>query len=116
MPKYRRKVFSKELLDIVQSYFEKVLDDFEATLVEFNGESDHVHLLIEYPPKHSISRMANSLKGVSSRYLRQYHWKKVSPFLWGKAFWSPSYFAGSAGGATNKDVGYDSPRPFSSLL
>ena len=87
-------------MGIVKGYFERTLEDFEASLVEFNGEKDHVHLLVEYPPKHSISKIANALKGVSSRYLRKYHRKKVSPFLWGNAFWSPSYFAGSAGGAT----------------
>ena len=34
-------------------------------ILEFNGESDHIHVLLEYPPKLSISQMVNSLKGVS---------------------------------------------------
>ena len=49
--------------------FEKVCSDFEAPLVEMNGQAEHVHLLITYPPKHSVSSMVNSLKGVSSRLL-----------------------------------------------
>ena len=40
-------------------------------LKEFNGEEDHVHLLINYPPKLAISKLVNSIKGVSSRRLRQ---------------------------------------------
>jgi hypothetical protein len=47
--------------------FAKVSDDFNARLIECNGEGDHVHLLVEYPPQVSISRLVNSLKGVSSR-------------------------------------------------
>jgi REP-associated tyrosine transposase len=48
-----------------------VCDDFEAELVEVNSEADHVHLLVDFPPKLALSRLANSLKGVSSRRLRQ---------------------------------------------
>ncbi|MET8786498.1 IS200/IS605 family transposase [Streptomyces sp. NPDC004589] len=43
---------------------------FETELKEFNGERDHVHLLVHYPPKIALSKLINSLKGVTSRYLR----------------------------------------------
>ena len=69
--KYRRKVFTKEILDDMRQIFESVCTDFEAQLVEFDGENDHVHLLVNYPPKVSISKLVNSLKGVSSRMIRQ---------------------------------------------
>ena len=49
--KYRRKVFTKEILDDMQAIFEEVCSKFEAQLVEFDGECDHVHLLVVYPPK-----------------------------------------------------------------
>jgi len=53
--------------------FADVCTDFEAELVEFDGEKNHVHLLVNYPPKVSVSRMVNSLKGVSSRLLKKQH-------------------------------------------
>jgi putative transposase len=62
-------------------------------VLEFNGETDHVHLLISYPPKHSISKIVNHLKGVSSRIYRSKY-----PSV-GEHLWSPSYFASSVGGA-----------------
>ena len=65
--KYRRKVFDGDAIQRLRVMFEKVCADFEAQLVEMNGEAEHVHLLIHYPPKHSVSSMVNSLKGVSSR-------------------------------------------------
>ena len=62
--KYRRNVFTKEVLDDLKIFFEKVCVDFEAELVEFDGEDDHVHLLVNYPPKVAVSSLVNSLKGV----------------------------------------------------
>ena len=97
--KYRRKAFTKEVIDFMQPIFSKVCKNFEAEPVEFDGESDHVHLLINYPPKVSISKLVNSLKGVSSRQVRKAKFKSVKEKLWGDALWSPSYFAGSCGGA-----------------
>ena len=97
--KYRGKVFTKEILDDMRGIFESVCTDFEAQLVEFDGEDDHVHLLVNYPPKVSISKLVNSLKGVSSRMIRQKNYPSIREKLWGGALWSPSYFASSCGGA-----------------
>lgn len=49
--KYRRGVFTKEILDDLRPMFASVCADFKAELVEFDGEDDHVHLLVNYPPK-----------------------------------------------------------------
>ena len=97
--KYKGQVFTKEILDEMKSIFEQVCFEFESTLVEFDGEDDHLHLLVHYPPKVSISKLLNSLKGVSSRKIRQKHYPSITKKLWGGALWSPSYFAGSCGGA-----------------
>ena len=100
LPKYRRKVFTIRLLAKLKLIFENICADFEATLEEFNGEGDHVHLLISYPPKVSLSKLINSMKGVSSRLIRRQGFSEVQKKLWGNHFWSPSYFAGSCGGVT----------------
>lgn len=97
--KYRRGVFTKEVIKDLRDIFDSVCRDFEAELVEFDGEDDHVHLLVNYPPKVAISVLVNSLKGVSSRMIRKKAYLSVQKKLWGGALWSPSYFAGSCGGA-----------------
>lgn len=97
--KYRRGVFTKAILDDLQEIFASVCTDFEAELVEFDGEDDHVHLLVNYPPKVAISKLVNSLKGVSSLLIRKKNHPDIKKKLWGGALWSPSYFAGSCGGA-----------------
>lgn len=98
--KYRRGVFTKKILDDLRSVFASVCIDFEATLVEFDGGDDHVHLLVNYPPKVSVSALVNSLKGVSSRMIRRQNEPTICKKLYGGALWSPSYFAGSCGGAS----------------
>jgi putative transposase len=79
--------------------FASVCADFEAELVEFGCEDDHVHLLVNYPPKVAVSALVNSLKGVSSRMIRKKNYPSILKKLWGGALWSHSYFAGSCGGA-----------------
>lgn len=97
--KYRQNVFTKPVLDDLRDIFASVCRDFEAELVEFDGEHDHVHLLVHYPPKVAVSSLVNSLKGVSSRMIRGNKHPGIHMKLWGGALWSPSYFAGSCGGA-----------------
>ena len=97
--KYRHEVFTKEIIDDLRPMFASVCKDFEAELMEFDGEGDHVHLLVNYPPKVSVSNLVNSLKGVSSRMIRKKNYPSIRKKLWGGALWSPSYFAGSCGGA-----------------
>ncbi len=97
--KYRGRIFNTEHLDSLETLFRRVCADFESELVEFNGETDHVHLLVNYPPKVTLSKLVNSLKGVSSRRLKRLHPELVKPAYLKNALWSPSYFAGSVGGA-----------------
>lgn len=96
--KYRRDVLSGPAIRDLAAIFGKVCDDFKARLVECNGEDDHVHLLVEYPPQVALSKLVNSLKGVSSRLLRM-HRPEVSGRYFKGVLWSPSYFAASCGGA-----------------
>lgn len=96
--KYRRKVFAAEHLDFLEGVFRSVCSGFGAELTEFNGEDDHVHLLVVYPPKVAVSKLVNSLKGVSSRRFAQ-RYGRLHRWFYKGALWSPSYFAGSVGGA-----------------
>lgn len=98
VPRYRRKVFDLDALERLRASFAAVCEDFGATLDEFNGEPDHVHLLVHYPPKVAVSGLVNSLKGVSARRLRQER-PDIAKRYWSGGLWSASYFAASCGGA-----------------
>jgi putative transposase len=96
--KYRRGVLDDTMLTRCEQIMRDVCVDFEAELKEFNGEDDHLHLLIEYPPKVAVAKLVNSLKGIPARLLRQEFNGRVNRHSMHGHFWSPSYFAGSCGG------------------
>ena len=83
----------------LRTYFSNVCAYFEAELVEMDGEPDHVHLLINYPPKLAISSLVNSLKGVSGRLLRRDRPDIAVRYYYKGVLWSAGYFASSCGGA-----------------
>ena len=87
--KYRRRVFDAKAIDVLRDIFADVCSDADATLAEMDGEDDHVHLLVEYPPKVAVSSLVNSLKGVSSRLLRQQR-PDIRKHYWKGVLWSPS--------------------------
>ncbi|WP_286796872.1 IS200/IS605 family transposase [Psychrobacter sp. UBA6291] len=96
--KYRKKV----LADNHRQYFKEVVaeicKDFGAELKECNGEGDHVHMLIQYPPTVQLSKMVNNLKSVTSRRMRA-NFIDLRVAYNKPVLWSRSYFAGSCGGA-----------------
>lgn len=93
--KYRKPVFDAAGLSLIEKSFREVAAKMNFIVLEFNGEDNYVHALIEYPPKLSLSQIVNALKGVSSRRYGQAGYKKPHE----EVLWSPSYFAVSVGGA-----------------
>lgn len=80
--------------------FVSTLEKWEGELIEFNGEADHVHLLISVNPKTQPSKLVNNLKTVSSRLLRRDFNEHLAKVYSGKpVFWSRSYCILSCGGA-----------------
>ena len=71
LTKYRHPVFTAPHLDRMQEIMRAVCAGFGTELAEFNGGASHVHLVVNFPPALALSRLVNSLKGVSSRRLRQ---------------------------------------------
>ncbi len=99
LKKYRRDVFTQAILSDLHIIFTSLCKDFESELIEFNGEDDHLHLVINYPAKLAVSKLVTSLKGVSSHLIRKKNHPTICKKLWGGALWSPSYFSASCGGA-----------------
>jgi putative transposase len=96
--KYRRCILDGQALATLRHIFSKVCMDFESPLIQMDGASNHVHLLVNYPPKVSVSSLVNSFKGVSSYVLRR-QLPGIAKCYWKNVLWSPSYFAASCGGA-----------------
>ena len=97
--KYRHQVFTGEHLDRLETIMRDVCESFGCRLDEFNGETDHVHLLVSFPPTVQLSHLVNSLKGVSSRYMRRDYPELAQHYWKAQRLWSGSYYAGTNGGA-----------------
>ena len=91
--KYKRDAFTKKILDDLGPIFTNVCTDLESELIEFEREDDHVCLLVNYPPKVAVSKLVNSLKGITSLMIRKNNDPIIRKKLWGGALWSPSQFA-----------------------
>jgi putative transposase len=97
--KYRRRVISGRVLATLSEAAHSAASELGVTIEEINGEADHRHLLVRYPPDLPLSRLVQRLKSRSSGAVRAERFPEVQSRLWGDHFWSPSYFAVSCGGA-----------------
>jgi len=97
--KYRRDVLTDAILKRIEELVKETASQMDCELIEFNGEHDHVHLMIHVHPKLAISNLVGKLKGKSAYYIRQEFRKELRTKLWGNHFWSPSYCVVSCGGA-----------------
>ena len=97
--KFRRKSLTEEMLGRMKSIMNELLTKWECELIEFGGESDHVHLLFESHPSVDLSKLVNNIKTVTSRRLRSEFSEHLSNFYWGSKpqFWSGSYAIISVG-------------------
>ena len=102
--KYRRKTLTPELLDYLRQAFADCLAAWRCTLVEFDGEPDHVHLLVDIHPALDISILINNLKTASARRARNRFAEHLAAFYKKPLFWHRAYFVGSVGGATLETV------------
>lgn len=101
---YRRKAINADVLAALEKMFNQVCLKMDCQLIEFSGESDHVHLLIDLHPKVSVSSLVGSLKSASGRRIKRDFPEQYSKFYSGKSFWSGSYYAASTGGAPIEKV------------
>jgi len=117
--KYRRKVITSEILQRLEQLISKLCQEQKNILVEFNGESDHVHLLVNLSPDNHIAEFVKIIKSTSSRLIRKEFAEHVNKFYGKPVFWSNSYFVNSSAGVS-LDVlkkyikQQDSPKPATS--
>jgi putative transposase len=98
--KYRRKVITPEILKRLKEIFTDACQRWNCTLIECNGEIDHVHLLVSYPPSIQLNKLIANLKTISSRLIRKEFAQQVNRIYSKPVFWTGSYFVASCGGVT----------------
>src|SRR5450631_4137709 len=96
--KYRHKCITPKMLARLQLILTGTLEQWGCRMVEFGGEADHVHLLIEGKPAMDLARMIGNLKTVSARTIRKEFGEELAPFFWKPYFWNKAYAVVSVGG------------------
>ncbi|MGB6300246.1 MAG: IS200/IS605 family transposase [Rivularia sp. (in: cyanobacteria)] len=99
--KYRKKAINKGRVERLHTIFKETLEKWECQLLDFNSESDHCQLIIEFKPDVQLSKLIANLKTVSSRLIRKEFPQNSQKYLYGKPyFWTGAYFMASCGGVT----------------
>lgn len=96
--KYRKNVFDNlQLLDRCKEIISETIKENEVELLNIECGNDHVHILISTKPTTNLTKLMNVIKGRSSRILRKEFATYLQDKLWGKSFWSPSYYIATTG-------------------
>ena len=96
--KNRREVFTDDISNRAKEIFENIATNYHITLIEWNHDSDHVHVLFRSHPKTELSKFINAYKSASSRLIKQ-SFESVRNKLWQSYFWSQSFCLLTSGGA-----------------
>jgi len=98
--KYRRQIITSEMLQRLEQIIGELCEEQKNILVDFKGESDHVHLLVNLSPDNHIAEFVKIIKSTSSRLIRKEFPEHVNKFYRKPVFWSSSYFVNSSGGVS----------------
>lgn len=96
--KYRRQVIGDEISEYAKDTFERISKSYHITLVEWNHDSDHIHIIFKAQPKTELTKFINAYKSASSRLIKR-DFPRVKQYLWKEMFWSKSFCLLTTGGA-----------------
>lgn len=96
--KYRRKVFDDEISEYARNIFEKIAPSYNISLLEWDYDVDHVHIMFKAHPNSELSKFINCYKSASSRLIKR-DFPEVRQKLWNEYFWSQSFCLLTTGGA-----------------
>lgn len=97
--KYRRQVIDDEISEFAKKTFERISESYHITLIEWNHEKDHIHIMFKAHPKTELTKFINAYKSASSRLIKR-NYPRVRQHLWKEMFWSKSFCLLTTGSAT----------------
>ena len=103
IPKYRKRVLRGQLARRLYELLRQCAEVNQWTIEELNVQVDHVHLLVQLPPKEAVAHAMQLMKGGTSKVIRA-EFPKLDEFLWGDSLWADGYFAESVGQVTEARI------------
>ena len=101
--KYRRKVLDDSISNYARSIFEKIAPSYNITLLEWNHDVDHIHIMFKAQPNSEISKFINAYKSASSRLIKR-DYPEIRRKLWKEYFWSHSFCLLTTGGSPIEEI------------
>ena len=103
IPKYRKHIFDKEVLDYIKTIFSKIAEEYEFRIDTMEVMEDHVHVFVEVPPRYSPARVVQVMKSVSAREVFR-KFPDLRKQLWAGELWNDGYFVRSVGDKVTADI------------
>ena len=97
--KYRRKVINDSISNRLREIFDYIAVNYNISVVEWNEDQDHVHILFKAQPNSELSKFINAYKSASSRLIKK-EYPDIKEKLWKEYFWSRSFCLITTGGVT----------------
>ena len=97
--KYRRKVINESISNRLREIFDYIAVNYNISVVEWNEDQDHVHILFKAQPNSELSKFINAYKSASSRLIKK-EYPDIKEKLWKEYFWSRSFCLITTGGVT----------------
>ena len=97
--KYRRKVINEDISQRLKGIFEYIAPNYNITIIEWNDDVDHVHILFKGHPNTQLTKFINAYKSASSRLIKK-EFPQIKTKLWKEHFWTRSFCLLTTGGVT----------------
>jgi len=105
IPKYRRSFLVGEIADRLKQILKEIAFDYRINIIAMEVMPDHVHMLIEAPPKYAPAKLAQIFKGISSRRMRQEFLDVIKKYIWKDGtLWAIGYYVGSVSDNAATDI------------
>lgn len=101
--KYRRKVINDIISNRLREIFERIAPNYNISVIEWNHDVDHVHILFKAEPNSELSKFINAYKSASSRLIKK-EYPSIKPNLWKEYFWSRSFCLITTGSANIETI------------
>ena len=101
--KYRKKIINDTISNRLKEIFDKISSSYNITVMEWNHDIDHVHILFKAEPNSELSKFINAYKSASSRLIKK-EFPEIKTQLWKEYFWSRSFCLITTGGASIETI------------
>jgi len=101
--KYRKQVLEGAVAERARELIRETCKVNEVEIIKGHVSRDHIHMFVSVPPKLSISKLMQYLKGKTSHKM-MFEFKHLQRQFWGKHIWARGYFAVSSGNVTDEVI------------